>query len=224
MKLVEGRGLRFHCRPGSSDEKAFNEVILKKSYERRDFQILPGEHWLDLGANVGAFSVLATSLGAKVTAYEPDPVNLRLTKENLALNGLMATLVPQAVVHDDRTSVELNLWPDGQSWRNSIVRNKRGTTPITVFCANFYKLAKPADCVKMDIEGAEIELLENWPEGFKVKKLVFEYSFDVDQSVERLRKIIKRLSPSFAQIKYSSQVDTIDRWSFFPPCTMVRCY
>lgn len=222
--ILEGRGIKLFCRPGSSDEKTFNEVVVKKSYERRCFQIEKDEEWLDLGGNVGAFTVLASSLGARVTTYEPDPANTLMIKKNLALNGMVPRIIPKAVVHDDRVAVTLNLWPKGQSWRNSIVRNKSGTTPLTVFCQNFYKLAKPTDCVKMDIEGAEIEILENWPEGFKVKKLVFEYSFDVDPSVARLRRILDKLRPSFNELKYNSQIEKIEEWKFFPPCTMVHCF
>lgn len=226
MKTVqlEARGLKFNCRPGSSDEKAFREVIENKSYERRDFQIEAGERWLDLGGNVGAFAVLAASRGAEVISFEPDPTNVLLMRQNLALNGLKAEVRPKAIVHDDRKAVTLNLWPQGQSWRNSIVRNKRGTQPITVMCENFFKVVQNNDCVKMDIEGAEIALLENWPPGFAVRKLVFEYSFDVDPSVARLRAILDRLRPAFHHLKYSSQVDRIDSWNFFPPATMVYCF
>jgi len=223
-RQVEARGLKFFIRPGSSDEKAFREVIENKSYEKKYFQIEAGERWIDLGGNVGEFSVLAASRGCEVVAFEPDPTNVRLMRDNLELNGLKAEVRPRAIVHDDRKAATLNLWPDGQSWRNSMVRKKKGVQPITVMCENFYKFVKPTDCVKMDIEGAEIELLEHWPEGFRVKKLVFEYSFDVDPSVARLRAILARLRTGFPNLKYSSQIERIEQWKFFPPATMVHCF
>lgn len=224
MKSVEARGLKFHCRTGSSDEKAVQEVVMAKAYERRDFQIEAGERWLDLGGNVGAFSVLAASRGAHVVTFEPDPDNVKLIRSNLALNSLTADVRARAIVHDDRKAVTLNLWPKGQSWRNSIVRNKKGTQGITVLCENFFKVVQHNDCVKMDIEGAEIALLEAWPRNFPVKKLVFEYSFDVDPSVARLRAIIANLKTSFGHVRYSSQIDRIENWNFFPPATMVHCW
>lgn len=224
LREIEVKGLKFVVRPGSSDEKAIAEVVGKGSYEKKDFRIEPGERWLDLGGNVGAFAVLAASRGANVVTYEPDPTNVALIRKNLALNNLPAIVQAKAVVHDDRVAATLNLWPNGQSWRNSLCRNKKGTIPLTVFCENFFKVAQPEDCVKMDIEGAEIALLEAWPEGFRVKKLVFEYSFDVDKSTARLRSILSKLRPAFQTVRYSSQIDRIESWDFFPPCTMVHCF
>ncbi len=223
LKEIECKGLRFNIRPGSSDEKTVKEVIERGVYERKTFKIEPGEHWLDLGGNIGAFACLAASRGAFVTVYEPDPVNVELARMNLVANEFQVKVKTRAVVSDDTPAVTLNLWPDGQSWRNSIVRNKRGTTPMTVMCDNFFKIAGPESCVKMDIEGAEIAILETWPEDFKVKKLVFEYSFDVDKSCLRLRKILDKMKRCFKTVKHSSQIDKIESWDFFPPCTLVHC-
>lgn len=223
LRMIERDGLKFMCRPGASDEKTVKEVVEKGAYERRDFKILPGENWLDLGGNIGAFSVLAASRGALVHVYEPDPLNVKLIRENLKINGLNAVVKARAIVHDDRKAATMNLWPEGQSWRNSIVRNKKGTQPLTVICENFFEIARPEHCVKMDIEGSEIPILEAWPEGFTVRKLVFEYSFDVDPSCSRLRAILSKLKRHFRTVHHSSQIDRIENWTFFPPATMIHC-
>ena len=47
---------------------------------------------MDCGGNVGDFDLLACSLGAKVTVYEPDPFNIDMIKRNLRLNGFKATV------------------------------------------------------------------------------------------------------------------------------------
>lgn len=218
------RDLKFDLRPNSSDEKAVREVVGNLAYEKKDFKILPGEEWLDLGGNVGAFAVLAASRGAKVTSFEPDPLNCERIHRNLSLNALTAEVRERAVVSNDQKSATLNLWPDGQSWRNSLYRNRRGTEQTIVLCENFFSLLKPDHCVKMDIEGAEIPILEAWPEGLRCQKLVFEYSFDVDPSVARLRAILAKMKRCFATVKHTSQVDRIEEWKFFPPATMVHCF
>ncbi len=223
MKLLKINDLQFMVRSGASDEKTIQEVIGKHAYEKKDFKIESGETWLDLGGNIGAFTVLAASRRNKVITYEPDPLNVMMIRQNLAMNNLEAQIKSRAIVHDDQLAATLNLWPKGQSWRNSIVRDKKGTQPITVLCDNFYKIAQPDFCVKMDIEGCEINILENWPDGFRVKKLVFEYSFDVDPNVKRLRAILDKLKKSFKTVYYSSQIERIDSWKFFPPATMIHC-
>jgi FkbM family methyltransferase len=47
-----------------------------------------GEHFVDVGANVGSYTVLAGVVGAKVTAVEPIPSTFRQLADNVILNGL----------------------------------------------------------------------------------------------------------------------------------------
>ena len=48
----------------------------------------PGEHFVDVGANVGSYTVLAGGGGARVTAVEPIPATFAHLQRNVALNGL----------------------------------------------------------------------------------------------------------------------------------------
>lgn len=49
----------------------------------------PGEHFLDVGANVGSYTVLAGgAVGARVTAVEPVPATYQHLQRNVALNEL----------------------------------------------------------------------------------------------------------------------------------------
>ncbi len=49
----------------------------------------PKEMFFDVGANIGAFTVLAAGVaGAEVTAFEPSPDTFRMLERNVRLNGL----------------------------------------------------------------------------------------------------------------------------------------
>lgn len=49
----------------------------------------PGDHFVDVGANVGSYTVLAGgAAGARVTAVEPVPATYGQLQRNVALNGL----------------------------------------------------------------------------------------------------------------------------------------
>ncbi len=49
----------------------------------------PGDHFLDVGANVGSYTVLAGgAVGARVTAVEPVPATFAHLQRNVALNGM----------------------------------------------------------------------------------------------------------------------------------------
>ena len=229
MKLVQETisGIRFYHRPGFSDLKTFEEVIGRKTYLKRGLKIGAGEKWMDCGGNVGAFALLACKLGAEVTVYEPDPFNVDMIKRNLKLNGFEATVKQAALVHDDRKSVTLFIGNNSQVWRNSIVRkwNNKG---IKVPCLNFDDEAKGFDGCKMDIEGAEMPILENTAATFK--KLVYEWSFDIDPSLTRLWSVIDkqkrdyRVEAAWSSICYNDHRETVWQKSWFPACTNVFCF
>jgi|1186.fasta_scaffold37332_2 FkbM family methyltransferase len=52
--------------------------------------LAPGDTFVDVGANVGIYSVLAHEVGAQVIAVEPHPQNVARLERNLALNGAHA--------------------------------------------------------------------------------------------------------------------------------------
>jgi FkbM family methyltransferase len=224
---IEYHGLKFDCRVGTSDEKSVNEVVLRRGYKRRDFTVEEHETWIDLGANIGAFTVWAASLGARVVAYEPDPESVAMIKHNVKLNGLgrRVVIVQAAVTADDRASATLHRnTARGNVWRNSIERSWRGGEDITVPCANVAELWTPNANIKMDIEGTEMAILENYGT-IAVNKLAFEWSFDVDPSIPRFQAVIATLKGRYDSVHYGGFDESYDEWqpSWFPPCRVVWC-
>mgnify|MGYP003656944234 CR=1 FL=1 len=199
MKLEQDeiKGIKFWHRTGFSDLKTFEEVIGRGTYLKRGMQILPGERWMDCGGNVGAFALLACSLGAEVVVYEPDPYNCEMIGNN------------------------------NNVWRNSIVK-KWNSMGIEVQCANFDSEAKNFQGCKMDIEGAEMPILEETKSVFG--KFVYEWSFDIDPSLTRLWKVLDRqkedyrIEAAWNSIHYHDK--SYERWQpeWFPACTNVFCY
>lgn len=227
LKRHSIKGIKFYHREGMSDLKTFEEVIGANVYQQRGMKIEPGQHWMDCGGNVGAFSLLAISKGAKATIYEPDPFNCEMIEKNLKLNGFKADIKQAALVHDDIKSVHLFIGNNGNVWRNSIVKkwNDKG---IKVPALNFEVEAKGKDCCKMDIEGAEMPILENTSAVFD--RLVYEWSFDIDPSLKRLwslidrQKNIYRIECAWKQICYESREHEVWPKNWFPACTNLFCF
>ena len=230
MKILkeEINGIKFFHREGMSDLKTFKEVIGDKTYLKKGMTIQDGESWMDCGGNVGAFTLLACSFGANVTVYEPDPFNCEMIEKNLKLNGFKAEVKQYALVHNDVKNLILFIGNNGNVWRNSIVKkwNNKG---IKVPCINFDEEAKKFDCCKMDIEGAEMLILENTKKVFK--KLVYEWSFDIDSSLPRFWNIIEKQKNQYSDLKdvgntakfKSRDYDTWQK-SWFPACTNVFAF
>jgi FkbM family methyltransferase len=76
------------------------EMLVWKRYLR------PGDLFLDIGANIGVYSVYAAECGAEVIAVEPVPHNAERVRENLAVNGYAGQVV-QAALSDHPGSVRI---------------------------------------------------------------------------------------------------------------------
>jgi len=210
-------------RPGTTDEKVVDEVLKRNVYEHKKFGFFIKDCpiWLDLGANIGTFTWLARSKGCQVFAFEPEPDNFQLLQENTS----GANLYQEGVVAGPDATVDLYLCKgDYNKYRHTIFK-KRGRTSIKIKVRNFKKVLEEfrPNGIKIDIEGAEIELLESvktFPE--YVTHLVFEYSFDIDPSIARFKNIIDQLSKQFHV--HHRKVDwTLDKWTFFPQAIIVYC-
>lgn len=227
MKQSEIKGIKFYYRENTSDLKTFEEVIGKDVYRKKGMTIERNEHWIDCGGNVGAFTLLACSLGAKVTTYEPDPNNCEMIRKNLKLNGLEAEIICAGLIHNDVKKINLYVGNNGNVWRNSMFKNWNGKG-LKVDCVNFDEVIKDGVCVKIDIEGAEMPILENTNRKFK--KMIFEWSFDIDSSLPRFWNIIEKLQNEYkvASIGNTARFESRDYnvWqkSWFPACTNVFCY
>ena len=230
MKILkdEIKNIKFYHREGFSDHKTFNEVIGNDTYQKKGLKIGPDEHWMDCGGNVGAFTLLACSKGAKVTVYEPDPYNCEMIEKNLKLNGYQAEIKQAALVSNDVKETYLFIGNNNNVWRNSIVKkwNNKG---LKVPCLNFDDEAQPFDYCKMDIEGAEMPILETTNKVFK--KLVYEWSFDIDPSLPRFWKVIEKQMQAYKNMpeigntgKFKSRDYDVWQKSWFPACANIYCF
>ena len=228
-----------NIRPLTTDEKVVDEVLLRAAYEkpRLGFLIEPGDRWLDLGANIGTFVLLCMVRGAaSVTAYEPEPENFDMLQENIRWNARQfpdtKVRVEEAAVGAKAGTMPLFLCGgEYNKYRHSLVLRKRGGRKIDVPVLAFRDVIRGIgydgyDGIKMDIEGAEIEILETMKPSWlkKIRKLVLEYSFDVDASIPRFMKIIEKLRGIFPNVKFDKVKTDDAEYRFFPMCTMVYCW
>lgn len=72
--VVRLRGVRYHVRIGGAELGAHLEVNVGRMYEQvPGFTPSPGDTVLDIGANVGLFTLRQAFRGAHVYAFEPNP-------------------------------------------------------------------------------------------------------------------------------------------------------
>lgn len=216
--------VNFEVRVGTSDEKAIGEVFRNNSYQRKQFKIHPGDRWVDMGANIGAFSVFVGSLGCPVVSYEAEPYNAEATRRNLERNGIQGRVTNAAIVPMDHPDQTVTFYVSRRPMalrRHSIARPKKDYDIITVPAIKWRDAVPEGfDCVKMNIEGVEVDIMKrSRPEDFVgIRKLVFEWSFDKEPMVPVLRDVLAMLRKAFPYVDCNrGGLDRIEKWDFYPP-------
>ncbi len=195
--------IKAYFRPESSDERALKEVIDSHVYRRvrANFDVQPGEHWLDLGANIGAFALYCAQRGATAECYEPDDACFEVLEKNV---GKRKGFILRKAVVTASSAKELSIFSSpkaGEFYRNTTFARhgyKDGRLVKNVNASGLFK--RKFDGVKMDIEGSEGPLLDA---GLvpNCKKLCMEYHTSIDSSIENYIKRMKLLRSKFANLQ-----------------------
>jgi len=181
-------GVSLICRGGTRDWDIVQEVFFVGAYTlAMDFlRRQPGDPTvLDLGGNIGLFSLLAASTNprCRIHAFEPGPPNHDLFESNRLLNPHAAgriTLTREAAGGESRETE----WffdaanPGGSSL--FAATGEKFPVKIRAFREILAEIPGEIALVKFDIEGSEYELLESAPADFwhRVGAVVIELHDD----------------------------------------------
>jgi FkbM family methyltransferase len=140
----------------------------------------PGDVFYDVGANVGAYSLVAAKCFAgavKVYAFEPAFLNFSQLCRNLFLNNCQGAVFPLSVALSEKTAVgEFNyhdLVPGGSLHTLGEAVDHKGETFMPVFTQRMlsyrlddlidqFKIPRPTH-IKIDVDGIEKAVLEGAP-------------------------------------------------------------
>ncbi len=154
-------GMRFRCYPDSTIASLVLYCHGLPDYHEMTFMshyLRPGDGFIDVGANIGVYSLLAGSIvgpEGRVDAFEPGPVAVQRLAENVALNRLSWVAIHRTAVGAEQGTIPftgdqdvLNRMPPSGTKGNQILQ-----VPCVslddVLRGHRYAMAK------MDIEGAE---------------------------------------------------------------------
>lgn len=179
-------------RTSTKDTSISLSLLLKNEYEPKETEMIKenlkeGDYFFDIGANIGYYSVLASKIvgkTGKVFAFEPDPENFNKLSENIKLNGCENVILENKAVADH--SGKLNFISERFRKGESRISADGKTKVETITLDNYVKNLK-IDCIKMDIEGAEILALKGALKSLKRRgiKLFVEYN---PQSLKKFTK------------------------------------
>jgi FkbM family methyltransferase len=125
-------------------------------------QLQPGDTFVDVGANVGYFTLLASTLGARVVAYEPTPSVFTRLRENVDLNGFHHAQLVNAAVMDKPGTLSLHLSGDDPE-ANSLFGDDAQSVQVPAVTLDddlASRHIQHVDLLKIDAEGAEPFVLD----------------------------------------------------------------
>lgn len=131
----------------------------------------PGDHFLDIGANTGLHTLLASTRidpakGGSITCLEPDPNNVKRLQRTLQLNRLADCTTVHQIAASDTTGVAELTDRDafarldaGEGVPEGSSRNRVSATVRTVTLDELLHDSSMFHACKIDVEGAEGKVL-----------------------------------------------------------------
>lgn len=157
LDVINGRpglGDLIAVREGSMDGLVAREIFDENVYRFDPRELPPYPVVVDIGANVGTFSILAASHGAQVIAVEPLAENVERLKHNL--NGHNVRIIEAGA----GWSGEVETVGEGTG---AYTRPGSGTPSLTLSELFIQENLTHVDFMKVDCEGCEYELFQDAP-------------------------------------------------------------
>ena len=205
-----------------ADDKYVGQRISLEKYEPYETDLIlrqasaiggrAGSVIVDVGANIGYYTVLLAQKAKKVYAFEPDKINFEILKKNIEANKLTNVVAIMAAVGSKKGSLELykseENFGDHKLFKTPLVPQRRDASPFdegeTVNIIKLDDLIKEkVDLIKIDTQGWEPEVVEGARKIIeKDRPIIFmEYSpasykqakLDGQKMMKNLRKIYPKI-------------------------------
>ena len=159
---------------------ALQEVLVDEIYK---VNLASNARIIDCGANIGLSVLYFKSIcpSAHITAFEPDRHNFELLTKNCIVNNLKQVDLVEAAVWKENTQLKF-IAQGGMD--SKISEGAEEGIMVKAYSLIDY-LQDPVDFLKLDIEGAEFEVLKNIEEYMdKIATLFIEYHGSFSQTNE----------------------------------------
>jgi len=198
----------------------FFEVFIKNSYESDLVKFEKDDVVVDLGANIGMFTLFASNKVKKVYSIEPLPDTYECLVKNTKKLENVITL-NKAIYSTEK---EMEFIQNEISISSSFFRKKPNSETIKVKTIKFDNMLKEhnisrVNYLKVDIEGAEFDLFENINEDYlqnNIDKIFMEVHIMNDNF--KLEHIISKIDKYFHYNIESENVDTYDIKHYLISC------
>lgn len=181
-------------------------------------QLREGSVFLDLGANIGYYSVLASKRcgpGGQVHAFEPEPVNFSLLERNVGLNGCENVRLVHAASSDADGQTELYL-SDFNQGDHRLYLNEAGREHVRVRTVSidsyFSGSSAVVDLVKMDTQGCEARIVAGMGGMLEANRgrmamIVEFWPYGLEGAGDDAASLVRRLEPFAFRVRVIDEGD-----------------
>jgi FkbM family methyltransferase len=163
---VRVRGLELELRPTAY----IDGLLLERGSYEREIEILieeklgPGDVFVDVGANIGWYSVLGARTGATVFAFEPLPQNAERLERHRTLNSCANLHLRRVALGASEETLSLRVAEEENPGATSFRKSYRGVgrieVPVRTLATELGNVdPRSIKLVKIDVEGWELEVL-----------------------------------------------------------------
>ena len=170
---------------------------------------------IDCGANVGVYSQLFASYGAKVYSFEPNPIAFNILKKK---SEKFKNITPiMSAVGTSNTKSNLYLHKDFHldevlySQSSSLIKKKNNLSEssIRIDVINFSEWLAQFDkikFIKIDIEGYEVELLNHLIDGKDLQNIDYIFVETHEKKIAELNLGIQQLKKKIENLNLNTKI------------------
>lgn len=137
--------------------------VISPKYEKeiQNWFNLEGETFLDLGANIGKYSLMMASRFKNVHSFEPINETANILNNNIHNNDLQNVTLHRLAAWDKETELVFHLKNNPNNNSACMTKNSIGVEKVrAIDLDSIREQFGTVDLIKIDVEGAEVEALD----------------------------------------------------------------
>lgn len=169
-----------------------------------NFEILPGDIVIDCGANIGKYTNMFASLGAEVFAFEPDPNAFSVLQKSTNKKSNVHIYQKAVGVKEDKLRLYFHKenknnpieYSQGSSlldYKGNVDKDNFVDVEVINLGSFINSLSKPVKIIKIDIEGAEVDLLNNLISRNVIQNIPYVFVETHDNKIPELREGMNKI-------------------------------
>jgi len=200
-------GTKVEVRAKTTDRGIVTSVMLLDEYKIEKTRFSKNATIIDIGGQIGVFSIFASKKASKVYVFEPTEKNFQMLKNNIKINKLQNKISAfKYAVSDKKKAIKIYLSEDNtgghSAYGNGKYEKVEAVSLESVFEKN--KIEK-CELLKLDAEGSEYDILYSLPPKYfaRIIHIYMEYH-DIDNKSKNHKALIKFLKNLGYEIEYDA--------------------